>query len=473
MSDRKGIEGFEVYPFYQQGDGKYDLNIWNNEYWNRFDRLLRKTAERGIIIQLEIWDRFDYSQAHWTTHPYNPINNINYTLEESGFSIDYPNHPSQNEQPFFFTTPEQENNVAVLQYQKKFVDKMLSYSLEYNHIIYCIDNESSGEEAWSRFWSEYVQSHARERLKEVFITEMWDDWDISANIHKRTFDYPEVYAFVDVSQNNHQSGQVHWDNFIFAKDYLSVIPRPMNTIKTYGSDEYRFGDNQDAIERFWRHLLGGAASIRFHRPIAGLGLNNKAEFSIHAARKLESIIPLWLVEPANELLFNREENEAYLAVDSNLQLFVLYFPSGGEIELSMPQLNGSIVAHWINIDSGEWGPVQSFNGGDIISVVSPGQGNWVVAIKEGIVPSANIVPIANAGADQNITEGTSVTLDASGSSDSDGSIIAYEWKEGNTTLSVNITFDKPDFSVGSHTLILTVTDNFGAKATDDMIVFIR
>ena len=45
MSDRKD-KGFEVYPFHQSADGKYDLNAWNDEYWTRFDRMLRETGSR-------------------------------------------------------------------------------------------------------------------------------------------------------------------------------------------------------------------------------------------------------------------------------------------------------------------------------------------------------------------------------------------------------------------------------------------
>ena len=62
----------------------------------------------------------------------------------------------------------------------------------------------------------------------------------------------------------------------------------MNTTKTYGPDGNKFGhSDQDGIERFWRHLLAGAASLRFHRPDSGLGLNDKAVAAIRAARKLE------------------------------------------------------------------------------------------------------------------------------------------------------------------------------------------
>ena len=470
MSDRKSDGNFEVYPFHQQPDGKYDLNQTNSEYWNRFERLLSETAARGIIVQIEIWDRFDYSKSHWDIHPYNPANNINYTTGESGLAESYPDEADANTQPFFFTTPYQQDNTVVFHYQQQFVDKMLDHSLPYDHVIYCIDNETSGEEEWSRYWAEYVQSRAEAQGRQVFITEMWDDWDLTAPMHKQTFDHPEMYAFVDVSQNNHMIGKEHWDNFIYAREYLSAIPRPMNTTKTYGADSDIYGSDQDGIERFWRHLLAGAASMRFHRPTAGIGLNDKAVAAIRSARKLESVIPLWLIGPTNELLSGHEENEAYLAADAPHQSFAIYFPSGGGVQVDVSAVSGEMVGRWINIDSGEWGPYQTFDDADTISVVAPDIGNWAVAVVPNTEPPSTTVPTADAGADQNIFEGASATLDGTGSYDPDGTITAYEWKEGNTVLSTAAVFDKQNFGVGIHTITLMVTDDNGTTAIDNMTV---
>ena len=99
MSDRKDRD-FEVYPYRQIEDGKYDLDRWNDEYWQRFANMLRWTAERDIIVQIEVWDRFDHSRDNWLIHPYNPRNNVNYTNEESGLAGEYPDHPGANKQPF-------------------------------------------------------------------------------------------------------------------------------------------------------------------------------------------------------------------------------------------------------------------------------------------------------------------------------------------------------------------------------------
>ena len=392
MRDRKD-KGFEAYPFQQLKDGKYNLNQWNEEYWTRFERLLRETVKRGIIVQIEIWDRFDYADSggsdRWLIHPYNPKNNVNYTYEQSGFAKHYPEHPGANKQPFFFTTPNQQNNRVVLQYQEQYVDKMLDHALRYEHVLYCMDNETLADEEWGRYWAEFVKRRARKEGRQVFVTEMWEDWDLTGEHHKRTFDHPELYDFVDVSQNNHNRGQKHWNNFIYVKNYLFKKLRPMNTTKTYGADGNTFGHtDQDGVERFWRHLFAGAASIRFHRPKAGLGLNDKAVATIRAARKLESIIPLWSVDPANELLSDREENEAYLAANVG-RSYAVYFPSGGEVLVDVSTAKGPLIAHWLDIDSGEWGPTQNFLGGDKISVAAPDKRNWAAAIIVRKLPKSN------------------------------------------------------------------------------------
>jgi hypothetical protein len=210
---------------------------------------------------------------------------------------------------------------------------------------------------------------------------MWDDWDITAGHHKRTFDHPEVYDFVEVSQNNHHSGQKHWDQFLRVRQYLSKHPRPINTIKTYGATGHQFGHtDQDGIERFWRHLLAGAASIRFHRPQGGLGLHDKAVACIRGARKLESQIPLWTLEPANDLLSDPGmPNHAYLSARRG-RAFALYLPVGGRVRVDLSSANEPLVVRWIDISTGEWGSEHHVSGGGKVSLTSPGRGNWAAAI---------------------------------------------------------------------------------------------
>jgi hypothetical protein len=92
-------------------------------------------------------------------------------------------------------------------------------------------------------------------------------------------------------------------------------------------------------------------------------------------------------------------------------------------------------------------------------------------------PIPNQPPVANAGDDQTVydVDGNgkeAVTLDGSGSSDLDGSIVSYNWKEGETLLSTDALFTS-DFEVGTHTVTLTVTDDDRASASDEVIITVE
>lgn len=376
MSDRRD-RGFEVYPFARRPDGRYDLDAWNPEYWTRFERFLQGTADRGIVVQIEIWDRFDYSRDHWLPHPYNPRNNINYTFEDSGLAAEYPKHPGANEQPFFFTTLPQRNNRVLLPYQQRFVDRLLSATLRYDHVLYCIDNETSGDEAWGAYWAEYIKTRARERGKRIFVTEMWDDWDIRADRHRRTLDHPERYDFADLSQNNHNKGRAHWENAVWAREYLARAPRPINSVKVYGADGNRFGHtDQDGLERFFRHVLAGFAAVRFHRPDSGLGLNAKAQAAIAAVRRLETIVKMWDLTAVARPLEAGGGREAY-AADIAGGGRVLYFPRGGAAAPGVPP--GPYDVRWVGVETTEIAE----NGIDLSAgstVAAPDGGHWFAVL---------------------------------------------------------------------------------------------
>jgi hypothetical protein len=379
MSDSHDF-GFEVYPFKRLENGLYDLMQWSEAYWQRFEDMLNLTAERDIIVQLEIWNRFDYSQKNWLDHPYNPANNVNYTPDTSRLANSYPDHPAKNRQPFFFTTPFQRNNTVVLEFQRRFVAKLLSYSLNFDNVLYCIDNETKAEEAWADYWSAYIKDKAREKGKTICITEMWDDWNLRARSHRRTLDHQQRYAFAEISQNNQNKGQQHWDNLQWVYRYIANLPRPLNSVKIYGADGGQYGTKRDGIERWWRNIIGGAASVRFHRPNAGLGLSESSISSIKSVRKAESFINFWEMKPANQQLADRERNEAYLSAKPG-SAYVLYFSNGGAVGLDMVNEAGTFLLYWINIATSEVSmkPLEIV-GGIINPISAPSKGHQLAII---------------------------------------------------------------------------------------------
>lgn len=86
--------------------------------------------------------------------------------------------------------------------------------------------------------------------------------------------------------------------------------------------------------------------------------------------------------------------------------------------------------------------------------------------------TVNSPPVAEAGGPYTGIAGTAVTFDGSASSDSDGSIISYEWDfgDGNTSSDRNPENTYP--TTGTYTVTLKVTDDDNAESTDTASVII-
>jgi hypothetical protein len=370
-----------VWPFAQTSDGRYDLNQFNRTYWNRFENFLKETAERKIIVQIEVWATFDFYRDNWEVNPYNPKNNINYDEKRSKLPLTVPTHPIYTENDFFRSVPSQMNLAPVLWYQKKFVDKLLSYSLNFDHVLYCMDNETSVTSDWGKYWATYIQKSARLLNQKVETTEMWDPHDLAHPMHFETFDNPEIFSFVDISQNNHQGGDHHWNNGLQQLQYLQQMGfiRPANNVKIYGSDEGPHQTTQNAIESFCRNILFGSASARFHRPPTGQGLNQIAQHVIKSMRMVEQSGDFFSGKPANELLSNREENEAFcrkIGVNS----FIIYFPSGGQVNLQVHSGVDSYSIRWLKVLESSWKEDQMISSNskdDKLLLETPSKDHWI------------------------------------------------------------------------------------------------
>ncbi len=385
-----------LYPFHRDEEtGLYDLNRWDEAYWELFSNYIEMTARRDIIVQIEFWDRWDmgqvwggaYSAEAWSAHPYNPKNNINYTADETILDDEEFNHKEfTSDYNIFRTIPELDDDPLVLSFQEAWVDRILSITFEYDHILYCISNESTASEEWARYWAEFIRNKAAEANVNIEVTEMWNARDLTDPVHRRTFDHPDLYSFVDVSQNNLRDEQVHWDNMQIARQIVADPPRPVNNNKIYGGSALG-GGIPEGLNKFWRNILGGIASSRFHRPgprpgYFSIGLSEIAQQQIRSARVFQEAFDVFRAEPdvTSSLLTDRDTNEAYLAYIPGEQ-YAIYFTDGGEVGLDLRDTQGRFNLKWLDITTSQWSDEEEISGGNIIEIKTPGAGQWIGVVQ--------------------------------------------------------------------------------------------
>jgi len=95
------------------------------------------------------------------------------------------------------------------------------------------------------------------------------------------------------------------------------------------------------------------------------------------------------------------------------------------------------------------------------------------------VKNVNKVPVANAGSDQSVNEGTIVTLDGSASSDPDGNPLTYKWSvpDGITLTSTTVanpTFTAPEVTADKvYTISLVVNNGTADSPTDQVVITVK
>lgn len=340
-----------------EATGKYDLTKLNDEYWSRFDRFLELTAARGIIVQIELWDRFDHAREMWLADPYNPANNSTYTTQQSGLQTVYDKHPASFQHPFFRSIPELDDNRVLYDAQRRFIDRLLASTLRHDHVLYCMDNETKEDERWGIHWATVIQKAAAAAGRRVYCTQMWDPWDITDPMHRRTSDRPDVYGFLDVSQNNHMTAEAHFALLVRVRDQVAAsgAPRPINNVKIYGADTGRYGSDDEAINRFWRNIFGGSAAARFHRPPSGLGLGDKARHHLRAARAFTDAFDLFATVPTWDLFTSDRRRDEAFTLHEPGRTVAVFFPASGQatVRLDKP-VSGTWRLRWFDIDQGRW-----------------------------------------------------------------------------------------------------------------------
>lgn len=352
MSDR---DEDNIFAHAKNSGGKFDLTVWNEAYWERLETFLEETSKRDIIVQLSLWDHFDLGSSRFAIHPLNPENNVNWEPGTIQNSRDY------------YGGSLRTKNQKVLDYQHSYINKLLSYTLRYNHVLYNIENESSQDAEWEIYWAGYIKNKAEEQGRKIHVTSMLF---LASRSVRHAMSYTEIYSFAEISQNNQDSrgarGRAHYENVIFFRSIIEAGtkgPMPMNNEKIYGSGDgrnYSAGTGREAEDRFWKNVFAGCASVRFHRPEGnwGMGLSERAQVNIRSMSKFLEAFDIFNAVPYAGIKMYNRSHEGYAMANTGKQ-YAVYLPGGRfSVELDTWLKVKKVRIRYLDIDSSTWSDEQ-------------------------------------------------------------------------------------------------------------------
>ena len=84
--------------------------------------------------------------------------------------------------------------------------------------------------------------------------------------------------------------------------------------------------------------------------------------------------------PHNDLLSDRESNEAYCSANPR-KIYAVYFPNGGEVTLDISRLKKPATIRWLEIMKSRWGDTQRVEGKNKLTLRCPSQEYWAVLVQ--------------------------------------------------------------------------------------------
>jgi hypothetical protein len=183
------------------GGTKFDLDRWDPEYFNRLKGFLTRAAKLNIIVEVTFFSSI-YSDLSWTYCPLYHENNINQTDVIERRNVHTP------------------DNGNLMQYQEKYVQKLVTELKDFDNIYYEIQNEP-----WADNSDEFFAINPNDSATYLYWRRKADLPNDAANAWQKTIG--ELIAKTESNFEHQHLIAQNFCSFMFpireVNDYVSII----------------------------------------------------------------------------------------------------------------------------------------------------------------------------------------------------------------------------------------------------------
>lgn len=330
-------------PGCADGGNKFDLDVWNEEYFSRWKDFMSAAGERGIEVELMLFSEFHihagFGSDLWDICPINPgnnINNLHEVLADHALSME---------------------NVDGTKYLDAFITRLTKELNEFDNFHFEICNEPYYDEIpkeWMQHWVDLISNVERKLPNQHIFSQ-----NIQANLYE--FEKDEPLRGVGIV-NFHYTGS---DNILRNYWFPGVL----------GLNETGIMTNRQYQRQAWDVILGGAGLynnldysftvghedgsyvLKESNPGAG---SPKLRGQLQILGEFINSFEFWKMKPATHLIKSvLEANSSYIMLAEEGRQYAAYFVTNQSssqiiqcrVGIEMPA--GRYEVTWMNPDTGK------------------------------------------------------------------------------------------------------------------------
>lgn len=386
---------FDPLPFLRIGpsvanDGKpkFDLDKWNQAYFDRLRQRVQDAGKRGIYVSVMLFQGWSLNKAGskkgdpWPYHPFNKANNL------QGVHVGFEADQDFDDKPTLHNL----GNPEILVYQEAYVKKVIDTVNDLDNVLYEILNEGGAKE-WTYHMIDFIHDYEKHRGKQHPV-------GMTHPITPKTFNIEllkspaEWVSFANEPLDWQYPGSTHLQNY-------QDNPHPTDGDKVSILDtDHLWGHGGNAVWA-WKSFMRGHNPVFMDpwQPLAGnLNPDNAAWiFLAGGFCKDDRDYPDWAplrralgqvrryadkVDLAAMIPCGEPASTGYCLANAG-QEYLIYFPHGGTATLNLIHAEGDFFAEWFipSLERTVHGP-QTLKGGDYIVVTAPFTGDAVLYLKK-------------------------------------------------------------------------------------------
>ena len=381
------------------GGNKFDLEKFNQEYFDRMRERITNASRRGIYLSIMLFDGWSVeskfgSHQPWPGHPYNAANNVNNINGDV-------NGNGQGEETHILT------DTPVTALQEAYVRKVIDTVNDLNNVLYEISNESPGDNPttqmdgsknWQYHMISVVRTYEATKPKQHPVGMTWEwqngnnqylyespaDW-ISPGGHfdLDAYEPPATTGTMDskviLSDTDHQCGicgslQWVWKSFtrgenpVFMDPYDGQAPgrgAPENYDPNNPNDvriRKNLGYTRDYANRMNLTSMTPQPKLCSTKYCLINAVSSGAEYLVY--------LPAVATLSMDKLL-----NKLHIDKDISISL-----PIGSQVDVDLSGSPIELSVEWFNPSNGDTVAGKSIKGGTVMSFIAPFAGDAILYI---------------------------------------------------------------------------------------------